>query len=243
MQTEPETNTPSLFWKIPLVAFLLFVPFSSRIDIATSSFFLGGKEYFQAPAWCWTVYRYGLRPGQFLLAASAIVLVIGLLIRKNNIWKPALYLSLTLCIGSGVIGHGLLKRFWQRPRPKQVTLFGGKYPFCPIYTRYTGPVDRHLRSLPSGHATMGFYFFSLYFLGRRGRKRWLKITGLSAAAIMGTILAWARLSQGGHYLSDIVTSALIMWLTALWLDVLFAKRSTERVSSDVLPHAEATPSL
>jgi membrane-associated phospholipid phosphatase len=240
MQTE-EKNPSSLFWKIPLIFFLVLLPFSAGIDLAIARFFVGETGRFQAPAWCWTVYRYGLRPGQCLFIVSNALLIIGILIRKKGVWNSALYISLTLFIGSGVIGHGVLKRFWQRPRPKQITLFGSTYPFCPIYTRYVGPADRHLRSLPSGHATMGFYFFSLYFLGRRTKKSWLKILGLIAACTMGGLLSWIRLYQGGHYFSDIVTSALIMWLTAYFLDRLFAKLSTE--DTDVSSHTQTASAL
>jgi len=238
---QQEIKNSSLFWKIPLFSFLLFLPFSASIDLAVCRFFVGEAGTFQAPAWCWTLYRYGLRPGQSLFIVSSALFIIGLLIRKKRVWNPALYISLTILIGSGVIGHGVLKRFWQRPRPKQVTLFGAKYPFCPVYKRYIGPADRHLRSLPSGHATMGFYFFSLYFLGRRTGKRWLKIAGLIAACTMGGLLSWIRLCQGGHYFSDIVMSALIMWLTAYFLDRLFVTLSTRE--SDVSPHRQTAPAL
>jgi len=243
MHTKQKILSPPFFWKIPLILFLLILPFSASIDLATSSFFLGEHGRFQAPDWCWTVYRYGLRPGQLLFIGSCALFAIGILIRKRTLWISTLYLSLTLLVGSGIIGHGVLKRFWQRPRPKQVTLFGGSYPFCPIYTRYIGPADRHLRSLPSGHATMGFYFFSLYFLGRRMRRRWIKIAGLLTACGMGALLAWARLSQGGHYLSDIATSALIMWLTAYWLDRIFAWDPTQEERVHGTSYTETAPTL
>ncbi len=238
---QQERNKTSLFWKVPLFSFLLFLPFSASIDLAVCRFFVGEAGRFQAPAWCWTAYRYGLRPGQSLFIVSSALFIIGLLIRKKRVWNPALYISLTILIGSGVVGHGVLKKFWQRPRPKQTILFGAKYPFCPIYTRYVGPADRHLRSLPSGHATMGFYFFSLYFLGRKMGKRWLKIIGLIAAFSMGALLSWIRLYQGGHYFSDIVMSALIMWMTAYFLDRLFTKLSTE--DTNVSSHPQTTPAL
>jgi len=220
MQDEISTRKSPLLWIIPLICFLLFIPFSAYLDVAISSLFTAPDGRFHASAWCWKFYRLGLRPGQALFLLSSATCVLTFCLRKKALYIPALYLSLTLCLGSGLIGHGLLKHYWQRPRPKQTVLFGSNYPFCPMYKPYVGPVDRHLRSLPSGHATMGFYFFSLYFLGRRLRRRSLKILGLTLAVLLGGTLSWLRICQGGHFISDIVTSALIMWQSAYWLDHL-----------------------
>jgi len=212
-----------LLWNTPLIAFILYIPFSEQIDLNVSASFLGPEGKFQASTWCWKIYRYGLRPGQLLFVTSIITTCIALLLRKRKTFLHALYVSLVLIIGSGIIGHGIFKRFWQRPRPKQTILFGSKYPFCAIYKRYTGPVDRHLRSVPSGHATMGFYFISLFFLGRRLNKKFLAITGIALTLILTFLLSWARLAQGGHFLSDLLAACVIMWTTAYWLDILFDK--------------------
>lgn len=246
-------SSSSLFWKLPLLCFLLYLPFADGIDQATASFFLGGRSKFHAPAWCLWVYRYGLLPGQLLWCASALALLLSFLPVHRFSWGkqndesslhmpctsstshsslrwPAAYLCLTLVVGSGLFGHAVLKQFWQRPRPKQVTLYGGGYPYCSLFSPYKGPADRHLRSLPSGHATMGFYFFALYFLGRRVRRRWVAWTGLVAGIVLGGLLTWARLAQGGHFVSDIVVSLLLMWMAAYWIDRLLAHRLEEQSS-------------
>lgn len=222
-----------LFWVIPLILFVLLLIFADALDIAVSSYFIGGKEKFQAPAWTWTIYRYGLRPGQYLFFASTIICIISCITRKPKTLVYSLYVSLCLIIGSGCIGHGLLKRYWQRPRPKQTVLYGGKYPYCPLIVRYIGPADRHLRSLPSGHATMGFYFFSVYFLGRRMKKKWVQYMGLGLSIFFGFLLSWIRLYQGGHFFSDIVCAGLIMWYTAYILDRLFYFRQDTHAQSKI----------
>lgn len=137
--------------------------------------------------------------------------------------SAASYIFLTLLVGSGLCGHAILKQFWARPRPKQTMLFGGKYPYHPVWKPYLGDKDRYLRSLPSGHATMGFYFFALYRLGRRMQKRWLAITGLFTALLLGGLLSWVRMAQGGHFFSDITISCLIMWLSACFLEPILLK--------------------
>ncbi len=213
----------SVSWKLPLLCFLLYLPFVDAVDHVVASYFLGDHSKFHAPAWSWAVYKYGLIPGQLLCAASALIFVASFFAhRLSSLQRPALYLCLTLAIGSGLFGHALFKQFWERPRPKQVALYGGTYPFCSLTTPYRGPADRHLRSLPSGHATMGFYFFALYFLGRRLGRRWLAWTGLCMAIVLGGLLSWVRLAQGGHFFSDIIVSMLLMWLSAYWVDRVYA---------------------
>jgi lipid A 4'-phosphatase len=214
---------PSLLWIAPLLLFLLFLPFSSDIDLDVASFFLSSHSRFKAPNWCLFVYNYGLLPGQLLFLGGFAAFIASFW--KNSIFYlrwPALYICLTLLVGSGLFGHAFFKQFWERPRPKQVNIYGGKYPFCPLLSPYQGPSDRFLRSLPSGHATMGFYFFSLYFLGKRLSSRRLSWTGAAAAVFLGGAISWARLAQGGHFVSDIVASLIIMWMSAYWLDRFLA---------------------
>lgn len=157
-------------------------------------------------------------PGQ--VAASVCL---GLLLSKK--WRSwALYLLLVLAVGAGIIGHGIFKRYWDRPRPKQIEQLGGRYPYIPIYKSYKGKKTDHLRSLPSGHSTMGFYFYALYFIGRRGGNFKIAYSGLLIGTALGLLLSLARISQGGHFFSDCIASALIMWETAALLDWVFERK-------------------
>lgn len=213
----------SRWWIVPCLLFLCYLPFSSMIDLEVAHFFAVG-ERFRAPKWTWFVYTYGIIPGQVLFVVSCISLCV-LFFRniRSSLFFSSLYICLTLVIGGGLISHALFKQFWQRPRPKQTTLFGGKYPYCPAWKTYTGKKDRHLRSLPSGHATMGFYFFSLYFVGRRLRKKYISVFGMGVGWILGAVLCYARFSQGGHFLSDSILSLFVMWQTCYWLDRILEK--------------------
>lgn len=212
------TQSSSLFWIIPLVLFCLYLPFCSAIDLYVAHFFSVDRQC-SAPHWTWLVYTYGLIPGQLLFIGSGVICLILFVLRARTLpFFIALYLSLVLIVGGGLISHGLIKQFWQRPRPKQTTLCGGTYPYCDIFTRYSGEKDRNLRSLPSGHTTMGFYFFSFIFLGIRLKRRFLTIAGIVLSIILGGILSYARLVQGGHFLSDIILSLLIMWQSAYWIE-------------------------
>lgn len=202
---------------------------SSFLDIRIASWFADDDHRFHAPSWCLFVYNYGLLPGQILFFGSLFVAFAAFCVRHRKIALSSLYLVLTLVLGSGCIGN-VCKQFWPRPRPKQTILFGGTFPFQPFFRPYPKQPTKKLRSLPSGHATMGFYFVSLYFLGRRMRMKWLEKSGLILAFSLGIILAWARMAQGGHFLSDNIVSFVIMIGTAYLLDTFdfFTKSINER---------------
>ena len=208
-----------LLWFLPIALFLAYLPYASTLDLSVAKYFSQSDGRFHAPAWCLFIYTYGLIPGQLLFIGSVLLFIASFFATRLCRFRwTALYISLTLIIGSGIFGHAIFKQFWTRPRPKQTILFGGKYPYCPLTSPYVGPSDRFLRSLPSGHATMGFYFLSLFFVGKRLGRRSISRGGLCITAGLGTLVAWARLAQGGHFLSDIIVSMILMWMTAYWLD-------------------------
>jgi lipid A 4'-phosphatase len=207
-----------VWWLLPLVLFFCYIPFSSAIDLKIADFF-SVEGRFKAPKWTWNVYTYGLIPGQILFVISIVTaFILYFPNARSRLFVPSIYICLVLIVGGGLVSHAIFKQFWQRPRPKQTTLFGAKYPFCPLWKSYKGKKDRNLRSLPSGHASMGFYFFALCFVGRRLKKKYLALFGITMACFMGTLLSFARFSQGGHFFSDSVLSLIIMWETCYWLD-------------------------
>ena len=70
---------------------------------------------------------------------------------------------------------------------------------------------------------MGFYFFAVALLGRRLGSRILFITGMALALILGIALSVTRIAQGGHFFSDTLATAIIMWTAALAIDWLLFK--------------------
>lgn len=75
------------------------------------------------------------------------------------------------------------------------------------------------KSFPSGHASMGFYMFSPYFVLRRSSRPGsigFLVLGLGYGALMGL----ARMIQGGHFASDVVWAGGFIYLSGLLLSVL-----------------------
>lgn len=222
-----ESNTPffsfSFFRQglIPILLWVLFTPFSSEIDLWMSRFFFQNHTFSSNSFWSW-LYIYGLAPA-WILTAIAFAGLIASFIKSKSSWRnPCLYLIATFALGGGLIIHACLKDHWGRPRPKQTIEFGGTQDFRPYYKPNLSKSQAEpSKSFPCGHASSGFYFFSLAFLGAIYHSRFIYWLGMSLAWGLGILLSLTRIAQGGHFFSDTLATALIMWLTALGLAYLF----------------------
>lgn len=218
-----KANKPSLtsfFWSVALPIFLwvLFTPFSGWLDLKISHYFFENGSFSNYPLWDW-LFWYGFWPAWGLMIAAFIGLIYSFQSPYRFLRNPCIYLILTFAIGSGLIVHATLKEHWGRPRPKQITEFGGKQTFRPYYQpNFVQPEPS--RSFTCGHCSTGFTFFSLAILGSYYNRRTLKILGWSLAWGLGILLSLARISHGAHFLSDTLATALIMWITAWCLATL-----------------------
>lgn len=204
---------------------LLLLPFLSWIDLKIAHFFfqIGNDrvEHFISSPFADFLFDYGPIPAQGLAGLSAIILTLSYFVQSLKKWrKVSLILFLTLVIGSGLITNGLLKEYWGRPRPKQVTEFGGTQTFRPFYKPNFFNQPMPSKSFPSGHSTMGFYFFALAFIGKRLGEKWLTYLGYALVVFLGIGLSLTRMAQGAHFFSDTLFSAIIMWFTAKAMDWL-----------------------
>jgi lipid A 4'-phosphatase len=125
--------------------------------------------------------------------------------------RAALYLVLALAIGPGLLVNTVLKDHWGRARPSQIVAFGGDKQFTPALVP-SQQCDRNC-SFSSGHAALGFSLVAFAFLAPDGRRRRLAV---AAAVVAGSLLGFARIAQGGHFLSDVVLSGFLVTATS-WL--------------------------
>lgn len=214
-----EKKSLLLNWLIPVSLLLLIAPFTPQIDIRISNFFYNTYTHqFSENSFFTFFYRYGLIPGQ-ILGIAALVALLFSYIKPNfqYLRRPALLIGLPIAISAGLITHAILKDHWKRPRPKQVEQYGGTEPFKPFY-KPNFFAKGSFKSFPSGHSAMGFCFFSLIFLGMRHRNFFVFIFGLVTALFLGGCLSLARVAQGGHFFSDTIFSAFLMWTTVATCD-------------------------
>lgn len=207
---------------MPILLMLLITPLTPLLDLAiTRRVYV--ETLFQGNSFFDALYNYGCWPAYILCGLALIVFVASYFYNECKRWRSAaLALVIVMAIGPGLIVNAVLKDHWGRPRPRQTMQFGGTEPFSPYYIPHFS-AHSVFKSFPCGHCSMGFYFFSLALIGRRYGHRGLFYAGLILAIGLGTVLGVARIVQGGHYLSDVLMSALILWLVSIVTVDFFCK--------------------
>ncbi|MDX1950267.1 MAG: phosphatase PAP2 family protein [Rickettsiales bacterium] len=119
--------------------------------------------------------------------------------------EKAWFLFLVIIITPGILVHWIMKPIWDRARPVNTEIFGGNYKFSYFYELFAGQDGN---SFPSGHASMSFAMVAFaYIVKEEKRKLVFAITFL-----YGFLASFCRIWQGGHFLSDVVFSAIItLW--------------------------------
>jgi membrane-associated PAP2 superfamily phosphatase len=189
------------------------------------------QRHFWSPADGWFLeyhpvvqflYRFGTWPALFVGGAGALIWFGS---KVTGRWQEArpvgLFVALLLMIGPGLVVNTLLKDHFGRSRPVQTREFGGKQTFSPL--GQPGPTGGG-KSFPCGHASMGFFWLGLFvhFWNQRRGLAWIFCAlGLVHGAVMG----FGRMAQGGHWPSDVLWSAGLVYLTAWLLDASLARMS------------------
>jgi membrane-associated phospholipid phosphatase len=123
--------------------------------------------------------------------------------------RAALFLILTLVLGPGLLVNAVLKDHWSRPRPGMVTEFGGTMSFKPWWD-------------PRGACAANCSFVS----GETSSAVWLaapallmpapwRYAALGGVAVYAATIAFMRVLLGGHFLSDVIFSAIFTGLV-IW---------------------------
>jgi lipid A 4'-phosphatase len=174
-------------------------------------FYRPGEKWFLGHHPMWKVlYLYGTLPGALLAIVCLLAWLASFFNRRLRDWRPYLLLVvLTTVIAAGLLVNTVLKQYWGRPRPNQITEFGGHYTYRHLFPP---GIPGKGASFPSGHAVMGFSFVTLYFLRRRSRT--IASAGVSTGLILGGLLSAARLVKGAHFPTDVIWSLGIVVMTA-----------------------------
>jgi membrane-associated PAP2 superfamily phosphatase len=206
-----------LWIALSVLAAATAVFWTTRLDLSAA-------DLFRTPCCSWPLaerepwrflYRYGVLSGIGLAAAALIVLTASYWDprRLYRLRRPSLFLVLVAAIGPGLLVNVGFKDHYGRPRPREVQELGGQERFLPVWVKGD---DDQAKSFPCGHCSMGFYVSTPYLVLRR-RRRGLALAFLGSGLCLGLILGAARMMAGGHFLSDVVWSGGLVWLTALVL--------------------------
>lgn len=167
------------------------------------------------------------------IAACALAVfgvVCGSATRARILWLTRwqhLFLITCLAVGPGLITNITFKDNWGRARPRDVVEFGGHKTFTPALV----PARQCQKncSFVSGEASSMFMvFFALALLLPVYSSTLVAaglLTGLGAGAV--------RISQGAHFLSDVLFAGIFMALTAVLVYRLFQWLDHEQVEGGI----------
>lgn len=129
--------------------------------------------------------------------------------------RMSLYFISLFLIGPALMVNGVLKSFWGRPRPVNITEFGGIWPFQEAWV--IGEHGLLNRSFTSGEAaTIACLLPLALFVPREWR--W-QVATLIGVLVVATSLN--RIAFGAHFLSDVTISIGLMLTLAAALHRLF----------------------
>lgn len=189
--------------------------------------------HLDANFWVRLVYDWGTLAALTLAGTGLFVaLVATAWVPLRRFRRIGWFLFAAMVLGPGLLVNSVFKENFQRPRPREIVEFGGAAAYLPPGQPGAGD---HGSSFPSGHASMGFYLAAPYFFLRQRHRR-MAIAALLVGTMAGLGIGLVRIMQGGHFLSDVVASGLMVWVVAHLTWLLTARIAAGRES---LPDAVA----
>ncbi|MFT3730441.1 MAG: phosphatase PAP2 family protein [Hyphomicrobium sp.] len=228
---DASSNVSLLVWGgviVGAIAALVFFLFP-QIDLKTSELFYRGDGVFVgkggnlllegADATFAGVVRLALYSAFVVICIITVAGIVASAVLKRDVFGLGflkwLFLGACLLIGPGFISNVVLKDHWGRARPVHVTEFGGKKAYSPALV----PSDQCRRncSFIAGEAAMMYatFFAAAFLFPAIGRK--LILTG----AVVGFLSGLIRVSQGAHFLSDVIFAGVAMALTVAAIHTIF----------------------
>ncbi len=160
-----------------------------------------------------------------MVAISLIVLgfwLLGLKVWAHNsfvnkrVWihkyhRPFIWMFVGMLVSTTVIS--VLKHLSEHACPWDLLMYGGTQPFLPLFSELpSGASAGHC--FPGGHASGGFALMAAYFAFRDTEPKWAKL-GLLAGMLFGSVMGWAQMMRGAHFMSHNLWTAWIIWMILL----------------------------
>lgn len=160
-----------------------------------------------------TTRDLGLWVGTIIVVPVLAALVFKLILPKHKLLIPGravVFLIATLALAPGLVVNVLLKDHWGRPRPIDVTQFGGDQHFVAWWDP-RGDCPKNC-SFVSGDVSGAFWTLAPAALVP---PPW-RALAYGAALALGTAMAALRIAAGAHFLSDTVFAGVFTFLI-IWI--------------------------
>ena len=171
----------------------------------------------------------GLWIGTVLVVPAAVALAIKLLVPRWKMFVSAravLFLVVTMALGPGLLVNVGLKDYWGRPRPIDVTQFGGTEHFVAWWDP-RGDCPKNC-SFVSGDVSGAIWTLAPAALVP---PPW-RALAYGAALALGIGMAAARMVAGGHFFTDVVFAGVFTFLIVWGVHGLIYRWPRTRLSDD-----------
>ena len=155
----------------------------------------------------------GLWVGTLLLIPAILALAIKLILPRRKLLmsgRAILFLMMTMALGPGLLVNVLLKDHWGRPRPIDVTQFGGAEHFVAWWDP-RGDCTANC-AFVSGDVSGAFWTVAPAALAP---PQW-RVLAYGAALTLGAGMAVVRVLAGGHFASDVMFAGIFTFLI-IWV--------------------------
>lgn len=208
---------------------LATVPFwLTSFDTTAASLFYSTESAQHWPVGQQTWAKWLYTSGTYLPHFALVLTVLTWLVPKQWLsadWRKAIRVwMLALVIGPGLLINAISKPMTERARPRQVAMFEGS---CPYAEPFVFGQCSEGRAFPCGHCSVAFSVAAI------GLAFWHSRPVLVGAFFLlsvfyGLGMGGARMAAGGHFVSDIMWSALMTWLSCLLAAWLLVWRKVEK---------------
>ena len=176
----------------------------------------------------------GLWIGTILIAPVVAALVIKLILPRRKLLisgRAIVFLIATMLLAPGLMANVLLKDHWGRPRPIDVTQFGGTDRFVAWWDP-RGACPNNC-AFVSGDVSGAFWTVAAAVLAP---PQW-RVLAYGAALTLGTGMAAMRVMAGAHFASDVIFAGVFTFLIIWVVHGLIYRWPRTRLSDDAVERA------
>jgi len=201
-----------------------------QIDLSVANLFSTQEGDFAARGASWEQLMYGSIDELLLVVGLGLIgaWIIGR--RRQQAGRVVTgrrlaFLLLLLALVPGLIVNAILKEHWGRARPIQLEQFGGNRAFTPAFV----VSDQGGGAFSSGHVAAAAWLVAVPVVLFGFGSTW---TTLALLYLLAMVLA--RMAAGAHFLSDVLTSILLVWMGFLMLQRLLPLEPSGQRSAEAL---------
>lgn len=151
--------------------------------------------------------------------------------------RAAVFLTISMLLGPGLLVNVILKDHWDRPRPVHVDRFGGTKTYVDWWNP-TGSCDKNCSFVSGEAATAAWMFGPAMLLPAPWRA-----AAIGAAAVFTAAMAGLRMAVGAHFFTDVLFGVLSTILILLvmhrlifrWPRPAFGRTEVQRADPGVRP--------